>query len=259
MNAKEWGNAAVTVGGFRRFAEMDYDDMEDFGRINDAQDLGDDKYYGSDAFPWAFFAEANTSLGAAALNPFIYIHDGYAHVYGLDTDSKMKLASEATLGLKADGYAVHACSGTGRDDAWAWTAAPYFKTGPFTLSAGYIGMSGEDGGTQTLTKPLWMRDYMPCTDQVLPFNNQAAMQGLDSVYGKIKYSNGAFWTHFLVADHSYNASSIGTQSTEIEYQAGYDFGHGFNLNLRLFDCEFDGNGAGAIDYQKIEVLARYTF
>ena len=260
LNSKEWENFSFTVGGFRRFAEMDYDDMEDFGRQNSSQFLGSADAFGNDAAAWAFFAEGNADLGALSLNPFVYIHDGYAQVYGLDTDTKVEVAEETSVGLKLKGYTVVADSGSNMNDGWAGMASPYVSTGPFTFSTGYIAMSGEGGGPQeNMNKPRWLRDYLPCTDQLLPFNRGDATQGLDSVYVKLKYKQGPFWTHVCIANHEYNSSSIGTGSTELEWQGAYEFKPGISMNLRLFDCEFEGAGGSAIDYQRAELLCKYTF
>lgn len=259
LSSKEWDNVSFTVGGFRRFAELDYDDGEDFGRQNDSQFLGDNSSFGPDADAWAFFVEADVDAGVATLSPYVYTHNGYASVFGLDTVTSVEVDEDTEVGLRVDGYFVQADSATGFDDGWAATAAPFVAVGPFDVSVGYIAMSGEGGGTQNLNKPRWFKDYLAASDQLLPFNNNGAMQGLDSVYGKVKFTHGAFWTHFVVADHSYNSSSIGTDSRELELQFGYDLGNGMDVNLRLMDCEFEGTGASAVDYQKAEMRARYRF
>ncbi len=257
VQAKEWSSFSLLAGAFNSFAELDYDDGEDYGRINHAQDLGDNKAYGSDALDWAFFVEGSGSLGDMKVNPFLYVHDGYASVYGMDTKTEFKMNDTTKAGLRLDGYMVSAASGSNSDDAWAGTIAPFVKSGPFDATVGYIAMSGESSGKLDLTKPAWFRDYLPISDQVVPFNNQRAMQKLGSVYGKIKFTHGRFWTHFLVASSEYEASNLGTGSSELECQFGYDLGRGFDINLRLFDCEFEG--AGAKDYQKAELVAKYSF
>ncbi|MDD3276684.1 MAG: hypothetical protein PHP93_06515, partial [Kiritimatiellales bacterium] len=65
--------------------------------------------------------------------------------------------------------------------------------------------------------------------------------------------------HLAYFDCTCDSSKFGTANSVAEFQVGYNFGHGFDLNLRLFDCEFNGTGADAVDYQKAELLARYNF
>ncbi|MBN2704505.1 MAG: OprD family outer membrane porin [Pontiellaceae bacterium] len=256
VESKEWKNLSVKAGAFRRFAELDYDDGEDFGRVNGAQKLSN---LSSDAGDWAFFAEFGTKLQNSKLNPYLYVHPGYAQVYGLDTKTEWETGDESAAGIRLDGYQVFADNETGMNDAWAMTLAPYYTAGPMEFTVGYIAMSGDAQGANDMTKPAWFRDYLPINDQVVPFNNTGAMQGIDSVYGKIKYTQGAFWTHFLAASHNYENSSIGTGSTELELQFGYNLGNGMDVNLRLFDCEFEGTGGSAVDYQKVELVAKYSF
>lgn len=259
VESKEWDNLSIKAGGFRRYAELDYDDGEDFGRKNGAQKLSNSSVFGPDAKSWALFAELHSQVQATKLTPYVYIHPGYAQVYGLDTKTEWALKDASKTGIRLDGYQVMADDATGMNDAWAMTFSPYYQTGPFTLTAGYVAMSGDDQGANDMTKPAWFKDYLGSSDQLLPFNNTGAMQGLDSVYGKVKYTQGKFWTHFLVASHDYGSSSIGTSSRELELQFGYDLGHGVKLNLRLFDCEFEGAGGSAVDYQKAEFVAKYSF
>ncbi len=256
VESTEWKNLSVKAGAFRRFAELDYDDGEDYGRVNGAQKLNNSAY-GPDAEAWAFFAEFGTKFQNSKLTPYMYFHPGYAQVYGLDTKTEWEIGDQSATGIRLDGYQVFADNATGMNDAWAMTLAPYYNAGPMEFTVGYIAMSGDDQGANDMTKPAWFRDYLSISDQVVPFNNTGAMQGIDAVYGKIKYTQGAFWTHFLAASHNYGKSTLGTGSTELELQFGYTICEGVNLNLRLFDCEFEG--AGGNDFQKVELVAKYSF
>lgn len=258
LQSSEWTNFSFRVGGFRKFAELDYDDGEDFGRNNDSQVVGDDATFGSGAASWVFFAEAEAKCGFMELNPYLYVHDGYANVYGLDTDSKWDIGEDSKIGFRMDGYYVQAADSSGMGDGQAGTIAPYITVGPVTVTVGCVRMGGSESN-QSLNKPAWFADYLEPSDQLIPYSNMASMQDLQSLYAKIKYTKGAFWTHLAYFDCTCDSSKFGTANSVAEFQVGYNFGHGFDLNLRLFDCEFNGTGADAVDYQKAELLARYNF
>ena len=52
MSIKEIADLELTVGMMNRFAEIDYDDGEDFGRTNKSQDLDSEGSYGSGSKPF---------------------------------------------------------------------------------------------------------------------------------------------------------------------------------------------------------------
>ena len=79
MTIKEIPNLELIAGLIGRFAEIDYDDGEDFGRTNKAQDLDSEDTYGSDSKPYLFFVEDKYKpLDALTFNPYIMYQDGYA-------------------------------------------------------------------------------------------------------------------------------------------------------------------------------------
>lgn len=258
LHSAEWTNIFLRAGGFRKFAELDYDDGEDFGRNNDAQVVGDNATFGPDAAPWVFFTEANAKCGFAKLNPYLYIHDGYANVFGLDTDSSMEIGEDAKAGVRVDGYYVQADDAIGMDDGQAGTLAPYLTVGPVTWTVGYIRMGGSESD-QSLNKPAWFSDYLEPSDQLIPYSNMGSMQDMETAYTKVQYKHDAFWTHLAFFQAAYDSSKYGTGNHVTEFQTGYDFGRGLDMNLRLFHCEFEGSGSDAVDYNKAELLARYNF
>lgn len=254
----EWTNISFRAGGFRKFAELDYDDGEDFGRNNGSQEVGDNTVFGPDAASWVFFAEADAKCGFARLNPYLYVHDGYANVFGLDTDSSVETGEDSKAGVRADGYYVQADDAAGLNDGQAGTVAPYLTVGPVTWTVGYIRMGGSQSDV-SMNRPWWFADYLEPGDQTLPYSNQASMQDLESFYTKVKYTRGAFWTHLAFFEAVYDSSRYGTANYVTEFQTGYSFICGLDLNLRLFHCEFEGPGQDAVDYNKAELLARYNF
>ncbi|MCK5082154.1 MAG: hypothetical protein KAR07_09955 [Spirochaetes bacterium] len=80
----------------------------------------------------------------------------------------------------------------------------------------------------------------------------------DVIFGKLKLTFGDFWTHFAFADSNYaTTAGRGDASQEYELQFGYKFPKNVDLNVRLFDVQYDN--VDDRDYQKIESRLRFKF
>ncbi|MFC1754820.1 hypothetical protein ACFL96_15740 [Thermoproteota archaeon] len=242
----------LTFGVMKRFAEIDYDDGEDFGRKNNAQDLDSKGTYGANSKPVLLFAEAKKTLfDMVDINPYVMYQKGYASVYGIDTDIKYKIEDlNAEVGGRIDIYTVDAQI-SGSKDAKCFALAPYIKKGPITLDVGFAKFDDDN----SLNKPAWLRDYLLGVNDQLIAYGQA---GSDVYFGRIKYSKDKFWTHFVYVNYDYDlTSSMGDRLEEKEVQFGYEFTKNFDVNIRLFDVKT--HGVDNKDYQKIETRVRFRF
>jgi len=248
---KEIEGLEVTAGFMTRFAGIDYDDGEDFGRGNDSQDLSDDAVYGANSKAYLAFADATYhATDTIRVNPYVIFHEGYAGVVGMDTHLDDTLEDHGVdFGGCLNYYHVDARkAGTSESDNWGIKS--YVKKGPFKLSGGFA-MFGDD---DSLNKPAWMRDYFVDVDQLRSY----ALAGCDVWFGKLKYSKDKFWTHAAFADYDYSTTlSRGDGSLELELQCGYQFTKAFDASIRLFDVSYDN--VDDVDYQKVEGLVRYRF
>lgn len=248
---KEVEGLDLTAGAMRRFAEIDYDDGEDFGRNNDAQDLSSESAYGPGSGDYLYFFEAKyDGIDILSVNPYVMYQEDYASVYGIDTKIEAEMDDpELTYGGEASYYHVDAeIAGSG--DADNYMLAPFVKIDPVYLSVGYARF--DDGNA--LTKPAWLRDYFLPVDQVATY----ATPDSDVVFGKLKLTFGDFWTHFVFADSKYaTTAGNGDGSQEYELQFGYTLVRNLDFNVRLFDVQFDN--VDDKDYQKIETHICFKF
>jgi len=249
---KEIPNLEFIAGVMTRFAEIDYDDGEDFGRTNDHQDLNSEDTFGSDSKPYLFFIESKYKpLDMLTFNPYVMYQDGYAGVYGLDADIKYKPEhSGVTYGGRLDYYHVSADI-AGKSDSDDFAVSPYIIKGPLTVTGGFAQF--DDGNS--LNKPEWLRDYLVGE---LDQDKSYGRSGCEVYFGKVKYKIGKFWAHFAYGDYNYNyTSSKGDRSQECELQFGYKFTKNLDVNLRLFDIQYDN--VDNQDYKKVESRMRYKF
>lgn len=251
VQIKEMEDLDITIGIIRRFAEIDYDDGEDFGRNNDAQDLDSEDTFGAGSSQYLFFFEGKyDALDMLTFNPYFMVHGDYASVYGIDAKIETDIVDpEIILGSKVSYYHVDAdISGSG--DANNYMVAPFVKIDPVYLSVGFARF--DDGNA--LIKPAWLRDYFLPVDQLITY----ATPDSDIVFGKLKLTFGDFWTHFAFSDSNY-ATTVdrGDASQEYELQFGYKFPKNVDLNVRLFDVQFDN--VDDRDYQKVESRLRFKF
>ncbi|MBN1870450.1 MAG: Opr family porin [Candidatus Omnitrophica bacterium] len=248
---KEIEGFELTAGAMRRFAEIDYDDGEDFGRNNGSQDLDSESTYGPGSGAQLYFLEGKyKGIDRLTLNPYIMYHNDYASVYGIDTRVEGKIEDpDLTFGGEASYYRVNAeIAGSG--DANNYMVAPFVKVQPVYVSVGYARFDDGDA----LTKPAWLRDYFLPVDQVATYGTPDS----DVVFGKLKLTFGDFWTHFILADTKYaTTAGRGDGSQEYELQFGYKLFKRLDPNLRLFDVQFDN--IDNRDYQKIETHVCFKF
>jgi hypothetical protein len=250
--SKEIKNVQLILGAITQFAEMDYDDMEDFGQEDGKQDLSDDTYF-ADADDYLMFAEATVKLPGEliTLNPYFYTQDGYASVYGMDAKLAAK-TEDFGYGARANYY--HVSADNGEDDASVYAFAPYVSVGPFELTVGHAQFDG-DKDNEALNKPAWFKDYVV---GILDQDKSYGEQDCSVNFAKLAYKQGKFAAHVAYGDYEFDAAAgkaSGTQ--ELEFQTTYKFTKQFDANVRLFDVSYDN--ADTKDYQKVEARVRYTF
>lgn len=248
---KEIPQVELTAGVMTRFAEIDYDDGEDFGRTGDQQDL-DSATYGDGASAYLIYLEGKGKLleEKLCLNPYIMMQDDYAGVYGIDATVETELQDwELTIGSKAGYYYVDS-SVENTSNSQNWSIFPYIKKGYFTLTAGYAGFDDDD----SLNKPAWYRDTYTVLDQRV----QYAAPGSKEVFGMIQFKKDKFWAHYAMGDNNYDfTATTGDRTIEHELQFGYNFTKSLDANLRLFDVQYDN--VDDRDYQRVETSMRFQF
>ena len=241
----------MVAGIMRRFAEIDYDDGEDFGRNNDAQDLDSEAAFGAGSAAYLIFLEVTyQAVNGLNLNPYIMHHDDYASVFGVDTVVEFENEETAfSYGADVNYYHVDAnIAGSGNADNFM--VAPFMNKDSVFWSAGYTRFS--DGNA--LNRPSWLKENLLPVDQIATYGTADS----EAVFTKVKLTIGDFWTHFIFADTNYDMTAgRGDGSQEYELQFGYKFTQNLDLNIRLFDVRFDH--IDDRDYQKIETLARFNF
>jgi len=240
------------VGGFmRRFAEIDYDDGEDFGRNNETQDLKRTATYGNGSTDYLFFVEAKCAhINWLDFNPYIYYQDGYASVYGFNTKAKAELEDiNLTYGVNVDIYHVNADI-AGSNDATVFGIKPFVKKDNLSFELRYAKYDDDSA----LNKPAWFYDEFDLVDQNFAEGNNNA-----NIYeGIIKVSLDKWWTSLAcsMSDYTYN-SSEGDEATDIELQFGYKLTKNLDINLRLFDVQYED--VNNRDYRKLESRVRFKF
>ncbi|MFH0753995.1 MAG: hypothetical protein V2A70_05460 [Candidatus Omnitrophota bacterium] len=242
----------INFGVMRRFAEIDYDDGEDFGRNNDAQDLDNEAVFGRKSEPYMLFVDGKYKvMGMITFNPYVMGQQGYANVYGMDTDLQLK-AGDITYGSNVYYYYVDSRQTT-TTNASAYAIAPYVKVGPVDA---LVGFAKFDDGT-AFNRPTWLADYFLPLDQTAGYSFNT-LTGSEVYYGKLKYTIGKFWTHVAMGLYSQDMNAVtGDGIKEYEFQAGYNLTKSLSLNVRLFDVSFDH--VSNRDYQKIETHVCYKF
>ncbi len=253
LTINEIENVEIIIGAINKFAEMDYDDMETFGRDSDSQDLGD--YEGADGF--MVFAEAKWSNDNLSLNPYIYHQGDYATIVGMDTDVKFALTDNIDVGTKLFAYnsfAGDSLETPEEDSSFNFTLEPYIKTGAFTYSVGY----NEMGDVEDINKPAWFKDYLLGFDQDKAYGED----NLSCTFGRIKYKSGNWKGLIQYGMYEYGENED-KEINEFEAKVGYKFDKeslfaGFDAELRFFDVDYN-NAAGNKDYQKVEARIRYKF
>lgn len=242
---KEIENLELIAGVMRKFAELDYDDGEDFGRESGSQDLTENDQTGD----FLYFLEARADLadGLVKVNPYLMGQGDYATVTGLDTDLKLEMSENIDLGARLDMYNVFA-EVQGEDDSFNWAFAPYVKAGNFKFTLGYAQFG--DG----MNKPNWLKDGLVGE---LDQDKAYGERNCSAIFGKVRGDFGPFWAHVAAGQYDYDKGSLGDSSFELELQGGYKITKNLDVNLRLFDVSYDG--IDNKDYQKVEARLRCAF
>jgi hypothetical protein len=250
IQSKDIPNVEIILGAMEKFAELDYDDGEDFGRTNGAQDLSNEGTYGNGSGDQLFFGSVKVDLGdLVSLKPYVMSQNDYATVYGMDTNINVKLNDVTDVGADVFYYTVNSEGSKLKDSDLNYAVIPYFETGPVKFSLGYVKL--DDNGNN---KPEWLEDYFIDHDQ----KNTYGLTDMEAFVASVKYKiNPAVWVSAAIASCSYDMSSKGDHSVETEFQAGYQLTKAFDLNLRLFDVNY--SGVVGSDYQKVEFRGRFKF
>ena len=239
------------IGAFNEFAELDYDDMEDWTK--DSQDLGDEGTYGEDSDDFAVFAEADWSpADIISVNPYVYHQGDYASVFGMDNTLTLKVGDNLKAGVKVNGYHVDS-QVDGKEDSFNYVVEPFVKVAGVTASVGYADFDGDGEGDDALNKPKWFRDYLTGFDQ----DKEYGEQNCSVTFGKLAYKVGKFKTHLYYGFYEYGADKD-NEVEELEFQVKYKFAGGWDANIRLFDVNYN-DAAGSDDYQKLEARVRFKF
>lgn len=244
-------NVELTAGFMTQFAEIDYDDGEDFGRTNDSQDLSNEGTYGSGSKGYVMFIEKKyTGIENITLNPYAYYQDGYAGVYGLDAKLSLE-ADDIKYGVSADVYYVHSDK-TATENATNWLISPFVKVGMFDLTAGYAQYGDK---ATAMYKPEWFADYFIPMDQL---NVTVGPKYDQKIYFvKAKMTIDKFWAHIAFSEADYSIGAVTNAAVrENEFQVGYNVTKNLALNARIFKVEFDNDAA---DYDKVETSVTFKF
>ncbi len=241
----------ILFGGITRFADIDYDDSENFGRNNNSQYLGSDRTYGAEASSYLFFLEMTYQpIDLLKFNPFYLHHDNYANVVGLETHLVVEWEDyKIKYGVRIIYEHVDADI-AGSSDADLFVIIPHVKKGPVALGFSY--QKYDDGNS--LNHPLWAKDSFSLVDQVSAKNNAGA-QVFEYV---IKFSTDKAWVSFAYANADYEAStSEGDGYEDYEFQVGYNITDNLKMNIRYFIVSFEH--IDNKDYDKIESHVKLTF
>ena len=253
LNSTEFENLQLTVGAMRKIGDLDYDDGEDFGRLNGAQNLKDDAFYPGSR-DYCLFGEVKYDLipGNVKLNPYVYYQKGYAAVMGMDTTLQTDINESVKVGVDLKAYRVEADRNTGMNDATVWGIAPFIKFCDFTLTVGHTSFDDDNA----LNKPGWFKDYA-----IAKLDEQSKIygqQGGDVSYVILKYKKGKFSTYLSYLESEYErTSSKGNKQNAIEFVSNYKLDCGLDLALRFLDIDY--SGVDGKDYQKVEARVRYSF
>jgi len=252
VSFKEIENLELIAGTMTRFAEIDYDDGEDFGRTNDAQDLDSEGTYGAGSPSYLMFLEAKYRLNdVVKFNPYFMYHNDYANVLALDTIFTSEWEKYNVEYGGSINYVHVNAEIAGSTDANIFAIMPFIQKGPVKINFSY---SKYDDGT-ALNHPGWLADEYKLVDQDNAKNNS----GADIFETKIKYSiNDCLWTSFAYAAANYDAHSTeGDGYQDLEFQVGYKITDNLDINGRFYIVTFDN--ISDQDYNKFESRMRFKF
>ncbi|MBU0468846.1 MAG: hypothetical protein KKD07_04240 [Candidatus Omnitrophica bacterium] len=248
---KELENIELIAGFIKRFAEIDYDDGEDFGRTNDAQDLNSESTFGSGSSDTLIFLEGKYKpVENLTLNPFFMYHDDYANVVGLETSFNSQWDKYEIEYGGSVLYEYINAEIAGSDDANVFAIMPFVKKGPVKLDFCYSKFS--DGSA--LNKPQWLADINNLVDQ----ENADGLAGSEFFETRIKYSFEKLWLSYAFGIANYDtSSSVGNGFNDNEFQVGYKVTDSFDVNVRYFIVSYDD--IANKDYNKVETLIKFKF
>ena len=251
LSFKEIENLELIVGAMTRFAEIDYDDSEDFGRSNDSQDVDSESTYGPGSGPMVVFLEGKYQpFKALNVNPYFMYHDDYANVIGIDTKVDMTWEKYDVKYGGAVKYLHVNADINNRDDANSMAIQPYVAKGPVTLDFSYSKFA--DGNA--LNKPAWLLDTFSIVDQDEAENNP----GAEVFEARMKYSLEKLWLSYAYATATYETSATeGEGYSDNEFQIGYKITDNLDVNVRYFIVTFDE--VDGRDYNKVESRIRFKF
>lgn len=248
---KEIEKLELLAGMFTRFAEIDYDDSEDFGRTNDSQEVDSEATYGAGSGAAVMFLEAQYKpVDVLKLNPYFMYHNNYASVLGLDAGISTEWKEH---GIKYGGNVIYQhiyADIIGSSDANTIFIQPFVKKGPVELKLSYSMFDDGD----SLNKPAWLKDCNDIIDQDIADNTSDA----EVFEALVKYSFDKTWLSFAYSSATYAfSSSIGDGLKDYEFQVGHKITESFDINIRYFIVTFDN--ISQKDYNKVETLIQFKF
>lgn len=268
---------SFVFGGMTRFAEIDYDDGEDFGRKDNKQDLSHSRSYGSDSSSWVFYFEGHMEpKEGVKFNPFVYHQDGYATLWGMDVNLEYRQCVHNAIGARLSYNYVDADTGSENvvynfgetaddlSDAQSWAIAPYVQLGDWKFTIGHANFDGDgDSSSSTaMNKPMWFADYLI---GVLDQDNEYGAQNQTVDFAEIKWApaDAQWWVSTAAGEYKYGFDRE-ARCTEMQLRSGYKFDSGLKCEARLIKVKYNTEGAGGpdsddADYNKVELLASFAF
>ena len=249
-------NLKFTAGFMTHFAELDYDDFEDFGRKNDSQDLADHSY--GESANVLFYIDAKYQISKELkANSYIYYQDNYAAVYGSDFDYSREISETITAGLKTSAYLVddQRTEEANNQNAFVAHIRPWITISDLKLEVGYTHFG------KGLFKPKWFGDYLTGFDQVTEYNS-AGVTDEDTmrvVQASATYKFKKLYARYGIIKWDNDADN-GADALEQELIFGYKVCKSTDLALRLLDVDHGSDSRReGLSYQKIEARLRYKF
>jgi len=243
---KEIDGLTVNAGFMTQYAELDYDDYEDFGREGGDQDLGDEPLTDD----YVLFVDTSYVINDnATVKPYLYHQGDYATVMGADLVLSSKLNDDTKIGANLMAYNVDGNADNSDGDSDVISLQPWVKVGNFKFGLGYAQFG------QGQSKPFWFNDYVTGFDQKKSYG-ETENNDLTATQATIEYKNGNYKVRLGVQKWEEDNSAKFDQR-EYELLVGYKFSKAMDLSLRFFDVE--NEYAGTEDYQKFETRLRYKF
>ena len=239
-------NLKLNAGFMTQFAELDYDDFEDFGRQNGSQDLKTN----SATDDYMIFVDGTYKINDnASIRPYFYSQGDYASVFGANANVKGKIG-DTGVGARIAAYTVDADEvNVGADmDSDVFGIFPYVKVAGVKIGVGYA----EFG--KGLARPFWFKDHLTKFDQDFDYPTTATAD-VEATQATVEFKVAGVKVRYGIQDWEADDNSV--DSREQELLLGYKFTKKFDLSLRFFDVEDKTSTTG--DYQKVESRLRYKF